>query len=46
RLGPERLRGAYIVHGEEEAGLALKKGLEDLGVRGVTIPVEGQAETL
>jgi metallo-beta-lactamase family protein len=46
RLGPERLRGAYIVHGEEEAALALKEGLEGLGVRRVVIPTEGRPETL
>ena len=46
RLGPERLRGAYIVHGEEEAAQALKEGLEGLGVRRVVIPAEGQMETL
>lgn len=38
QLGPERLRTAFVVHGEEASSLALADGLRDSGVSQVTVP--------
>ncbi len=45
-LGPGRLRKAFVVHGESEASLAVQKGLQELGVREVVIPVTGESVAL
>ncbi len=42
RLGPERLAGAFVVHGEEASSLALADGLRELGVKHVVVPKLGE----
>ncbi len=42
RLGPERLKGAFVVHGEEASSLALAEGLRDLGVARTVVPKAGE----
>ncbi len=41
QLGLERLKGIFVVHGEEAASLALADGLRDLGARRVSVPRPG-----
>jgi metallo-beta-lactamase family protein len=41
-LGPERLKAAFVVHGEEEASLSLADQLLNLGVRQAIVPEVGQ----
>jgi metallo-beta-lactamase family protein len=42
RLGPQGLQGAFVVHGEEAASLALAEGLSGLGVAQVAVPRRGE----
>ena len=42
RLGPERLAGAFVVHGEEASSLALADGLRELGVKHAVVPQLGE----
>lgn len=42
RLGPERLKGAFVIHGEEVSSLALAEGLRDLGVARPVVPRAGE----
>jgi metallo-beta-lactamase family protein len=42
KIGVRRLKGAFVVHGEEKSSLALAEGLQSLGVRQVAVPTEGQ----
>ena len=42
KLGPWRLRKVFIVHGDEEASLSLKEGLEAMGIRKVKVPQLGE----
>jgi metallo-beta-lactamase family protein len=42
RMGPQRLKSAFVVHGEESASLAAADGLHSLGVRQVVVPHPGQ----
>ena len=37
-----RLRGLFVVHGEEQSSLALADGLRELGVKNVQVPTKGQ----
>jgi len=41
-LRPERLKSAFVVHGEEPSSLALADGLRDLGVANTVVPKLGQ----
>jgi len=41
-LRPERLKRAFVVHGEEPSSLALADGLRDLGVANTVVPKLGQ----
>jgi metallo-beta-lactamase family protein len=38
QLGPGRLQGAFVVHGEEASSLALAEGLRNLGIQRVAVP--------
>jgi metallo-beta-lactamase family protein len=38
QLEPGRLKGAFVVHGEEASSLALAEGLRDLGIGRVVVP--------
>ncbi len=42
QLGPERLKGVFVVHGEEPSCLALAEGVRDLGAARVTVPRVGE----
>lgn len=46
QLNPHRLRNVFIVHGEEEASLALEKALQQMGVRKTKVPVLGEKVTV
>ncbi|OGO04332.1 MAG: MBL fold metallo-hydrolase [Chloroflexi bacterium RBG_13_56_8] len=46
RLQPQNLRGAFIVHGDEEASSALEEGLRGLGVRKTKVPTLGEKVTI
>ncbi|MCS7060776.1 MAG: MBL fold metallo-hydrolase [Anaerolineae bacterium] len=37
------LRGVFVVHGEEDAALALAEGIRNLGVRSVHVPARGDS---
>jgi metallo-beta-lactamase family protein len=41
-LGPDRLKVAFVVHGEEEASLSLAERLLSIGVRRAVVPEVGQ----
>jgi len=38
QLGPGRLKGVFVVHGEEASSLALAEGISDLGVARTVVP--------
>jgi metallo-beta-lactamase family protein len=38
QLGPDRVRSAFVVHGEEASSLALAEGLRELGLSQVSVP--------
>ncbi|HSJ52367.1 MAG TPA: MBL fold metallo-hydrolase [Anaerolineae bacterium] len=38
QLGPGRLQGAFVVHGEEASSLALAEGLRDMGIGRAVVP--------
>ena len=42
----QRLRGLFVVHGEEKASMALADGMRALGVQNVQVPVKGQSVEL
>lgn len=42
KLGPQRLKKVFIVHGEEEAASALDSKLREIGVRETLIPSRGE----
>ncbi len=42
KLGPQRLKKVFIVHGEEEAASALDGRLREIGVRETLIPSRGE----
>ncbi len=42
QMGAERLKAAYVVHGEEASSLALAEGLRDLNVSKVAVPRPGE----
>ena len=42
QLGTSRLKGAFVIHGEEAASLALADGLQSLGIDLVTVPRPGE----
>jgi len=46
RLDPRRVRKAFVVHGDEEAELALQKGLQEIGVKEVLVPHLGEQATI
>jgi metallo-beta-lactamase family protein len=43
QLGPKRLKGIFVVHGEEPASLAAADAFRDLGVKNVIVPHPGEA---
>lgn len=46
KLDPKRLRKVFIVHGEEEAALALEKSLHEIGVLETMVPYPGDQATI
>ncbi len=45
-IGPQRIRKAFLVHGDEEASLALQPALEALGMQEVIVPNLGDRLTI
>ncbi len=46
QVGPGRLKGVFVVHGEEPSSLALAEALRDMGVPQVIVPRPGESLTL
>ena len=46
QLNPQRIRRAFLVHGEDEALLSYQEGLRELGVRKIKIPNLGEEVTI
>lgn len=46
KLDPKRLRKTFIVHGDEEAALALEKSLREVGVSETMVPRLGEQATI
>jgi metallo-beta-lactamase family protein len=42
----DRLKGVYVVHGEEGPARALAQGIQELGVRNVLVPERGETVSL
>ncbi|MBC7314836.1 MAG: MBL fold metallo-hydrolase, partial [Chloroflexi bacterium] len=45
-IGPQRIRKAFLVHGDAEAALALQGALEVLGMQEVIVPMLGDRFTI
>jgi metallo-beta-lactamase family protein len=46
QMEPRRLKGIFVVHGEESASLALADGLRDIGAKQVAVPRPGDVVEL
>jgi metallo-beta-lactamase family protein len=46
QLGGQRLKSAFVVHGEEASSLALAEGLEEIGIEQAIVPDRGEEFTL
>ena len=46
QLGPGRLKGTFLVHGDEDASLAFADALRSIGVREPKVPVLGEQVTI